>query len=126
MKRLRFSSAGESHGPAEICIVEGLPAGLALEPATIDRDLERRQRGYGRGGRMAIEPDRVRILAGIRLGRTLGTPVSLLVENADHQNWRPSMQPEPRPGWTPEPGDRPPAGPRRPGRHGQIRSHRRA
>lgn len=102
MKRLRFSSAGESHGPAEICIVEGVPAGLAVEPAAIDRDLARRQRGYGRGGRMAIEADRVRILAGIRLGRTLGTPVCLLVENADHQNWRPSMQPEPRPGWTPE------------------------
>jgi len=102
VKRLRFGSAGESHGPAEVCIVEGLPAGLAVDPAAIDKDLARRQRGYGRGARMAIEADRVRILAGVRLGRTLGTPVCLMVENLDHQSWRPSMQPEPRPGWTPD------------------------
>lgn len=102
MKRLRFCSAGESHGPAEICILEGLPAGLRVDPADIDKDLARRQRGYGRGGRMTIETDRVRILAGIRLGKTLGTPVCLMVENADHVSWRPMMQPEPRPGWTPE------------------------
>ena len=102
MSRLRFASAGESHGPAEICIIDGIPAGLALDPAVIDVDLARRQRGYGRGGRMAIETDRVRVLAGIRLGRTLGTPICLMVENLDHQSWRPQMQPEPFPGWTPE------------------------
>ncbi|MHB9150908.1 MAG: chorismate synthase [Thermoleophilia bacterium] len=102
MKRLRFGSAGESHGPAEVCILEGLPAGLRVDPADIDKDLARRQRGYGRGGRMTIETDRVRILAGIRLGKTLGTPVCLMVENLDHESWRPTMQPEPRPGWTPD------------------------
>jgi chorismate synthase len=104
--RLRCSTAGESHGPAEVAIIEGIPAGLALTAEDIDRDLRRRQSGYGRGGRMAIESDSVRILAGVRQGRTLGTPIALLVENRDHANWRPSMQPEP-----PRPGDLGPGGP---------------
>lgn len=102
MNRLRLAVAGESHGPGEVCILEGIPAGLRIEPAVIDVDLARRQRGYGRGGRMAIERDRVRILAGVRLGRTLGSPICLLVENLDHEAWRPGMQPEPMPGWVPE------------------------
>ncbi len=99
MSGLRLVTAGESHGPAELCVLEGVPAGLRVEATSIDRDLARRQRGYGRGGRMDIERDCVRILAGVRLGRTLGTPVCLLVENRDHDSWRPSMQPEPEEGW---------------------------
>ncbi|MCL4368025.1 MAG: chorismate synthase, partial [Actinobacteria bacterium] len=94
-------TAGESHGPAEVCVVEGVPAGLTIAAADIDRDLARRQRGYGRGGRMRIEQDRVRILSGVRLGRTLGTPIAMVVENVDHRNWRPAMQPEAEPGFTP-------------------------
>lgn len=94
MGLLRWMTAGESHGPAEVCLVEGIPAGLRLSAGDIDADLVRRQRGYGRGGRMLIEHDQVQILAGVRLGETLGTPIALLVENRDHANWRPSMQPE--------------------------------
>ncbi|MCL5943096.1 MAG: chorismate synthase [Actinobacteria bacterium] len=103
MGSLRLSTAGESHGPAEICILEGVPAGLPLRPEDVDRDLARRQRGFGRGGRMQLETDRVTFLAGVRLGRTLGSPVAMLVANADHANWRPSMQPEPKEGWAAEP-----------------------
>lgn len=95
MGRFRCTTAGESHGPAELAIVAGIPAGLTLTSDDVDRDLQRRQGGYGRGGRMAIERDRVRFLAGVRQGRTLGTPIALLVENRDHASWRPSMQPEP-------------------------------
>ena len=89
MGHLSVHTAGESHGPAEVCVVEGMPAGLSLAAADIDRDLARRQRGYGRGGRMRIEQDRVRILSGVRLGRTLGTPIALLVENVDHAQLAP-------------------------------------
>ncbi len=74
------TTSGESHGPAEVCIVEGVPAGLPLTAEEIDVQLQRRQRGYGRGGRMAIETDHVEILSGVRAGTTLGTPVTLLVE----------------------------------------------
>jgi len=75
--------------------VEGVPAGLRLTVGDIDVDLARRQQGYGRGGRMAIERDRARFLAGVRLGRTLGTPIAIMVENRDHQNWLEAMSPEP-------------------------------
>jgi len=92
---LRVSTAGESHGPAEVCIVVGVPAGVPILGPDIDRDLARRQRGYGRGGRMRVEVDRVRILAGVRFGRALGTPIALLVDNADHENWRTTMSAEP-------------------------------
>lgn len=95
MTHLRLSTAGESHGPGEVCLLEGIPAGLALTAADIDRDLARRQQGYGRGGRQSIETDRARILAGVRLGRTLGTPIAVLVENRDHANWVAVMAPEP-------------------------------
>ncbi len=95
MGRLGFVSAGESHGPAEVCILTGVPAGLALTCEHISGDLSRRRRGYGRGGRMAIEDDAVRILSGVRHGYTLGTPVALLIENKDFDTWRPIMQPEP-------------------------------
>lgn len=94
MGSLRYSSAGESHGPAIVCIVEGVPAGLPLSAEHIQQDLARRQRGYGRGARMAIETDEVRFLAGLRHGITLGSPLAMLVANRDHENWRPCMQPE--------------------------------
>ncbi|MCJ7796769.1 MAG: chorismate synthase [Thermoleophilia bacterium] len=95
MSRLRLLTAGESHGPAEVCVVAGVPAGIELLTTDIDADLARRQRGYGRGGRMQIENDRVRILAGVRYGRTLGSPLALLVDNTDYENWRAVMQSEP-------------------------------
>jgi len=94
---LRFLTAGESHGPALTVIVEGLPAGLAVDRAAIDADLKRRQGGYGRGGRMKIESDQVEVLSGVRHGKTLGSPVSLVIRNRDHENWRDVMSPDPQP-----------------------------
>jgi chorismate synthase len=94
---LRFLTAGESHGPALTVVVEGLPAGLPVSREAIDADLRRRQGGYGRGGRMQLEADSVEILAGLRHGRTLGSPLSLLVRNRDHENWRDVMSPDPQP-----------------------------
>jgi chorismate synthase len=91
----RFLTAGESHGPCLTIIVEGLPAGLEIEREAIDRDLRRRQGGYGRGGRMKIERDSVRFLSGIRHGRTLGSPVTMQIENRDWVNWQQAMSPEP-------------------------------
>nr|HET6903672.1 chorismate synthase [Ktedonobacteraceae bacterium] len=91
----RFLTAGESHGPCLTMIVEGLPAGLAVEKAIIDADLRRRQGGYGRGGRMKIEKDAVRILSGVRHGKTLGSPITLQVENLDWVNWEERMSAEP-------------------------------
>lgn len=91
MNRLRFLTAGESHGQALTSIIEGLPSGLPLTAEQIGRDLLRRQRGYGRGGRMKIEKDRVRILSGVRYGKTLGSPVTLLLENLDWPNWTHKM-----------------------------------
>jgi chorismate synthase len=85
---LRFLTAGESHGPCLTAIVEGLPAGLAVDVAAVDRDLARRQGGYGRGGRMKIERDKVEILGGVLGGRTIGAPISLRIENRDWANWR--------------------------------------
>jgi chorismate synthase len=84
----RFLTAGESHGPCLTMIVEGLPAGLSIDKETIDADLRRRQGGYGRGGRMKIEKDAVRILSGVRHGQTLGSPVTLQIENLDWENWK--------------------------------------
>ena len=92
---LRFVTAGESHGPGLTAIVEGLPAGLELRPEDIDRDLARRQLGHGRGGRMKIEKDRARVVAGVRHGRTLGSPVAMWIENRDYQNWEERMNPWP-------------------------------
>src|SRR5829696_4858857 len=92
---LRFATAGESHGPGLVAIVEGMPAGLALEPDDLDRDLARRQLGHGRGGRMKIEKDRAQVMAGIRHGRTLGSPVALRIENRDYANWEERMNPWP-------------------------------
>jgi chorismate synthase len=98
---LRFLTAGESHGPCLTAIVEGLPAGLPLTPADIDRDLERRQGGYGRGGRQQIERDRAEILSGIAQERTIGSPLALRIRNRDWENWRDREVPPwtvPRPG----------------------------
>src|ERR687897_953477 len=92
---LRFVTAGESHGPGLTAIVEGLPAGLELRPEDIDRDLARRQLGHGRVGRMKIEKDRAEVTAGIRHGRTLGSPVALRIENRDYANWEERMNPWP-------------------------------
>ncbi len=91
----RFLTAGESHGPCLTMIVEGLPAGLPVEKAIIDEDLRRRQGGYGRGGRMKIEKDAVRFLSGIRHGKTLGSPVSMQIENLDWVNWQEQMSAAP-------------------------------
>ena len=92
---LRLTTAGESHGPGLTCIVEGMPAGLRLAREAIDRDLSRRQLGYGRGGRMKIEHDRVEVTAGVRHGRTLGGPIALHVANRDFANWSERMSPWP-------------------------------
>ena len=92
---LRFTTAGESHGPGLTAVVEGLPAGLLLRPEDIDRDLARRQLGHGRGGRMKIETDRAEVTAGIRHGRTLGSPVALRINNRDYANWEERMNPWP-------------------------------
>jgi chorismate synthase len=94
---LRLTTAGESHGPALVAILEGLPAGLVLDRARVDADLARRQEGYGRSPRQRIETDRVDVLAGLRHGRTLGTPLALVVWNRDHESWQWGMSP-----WTPE------------------------
>jgi chorismate synthase len=91
----RFLTAGESHGPCLTMVVEGLPAGLAVEKAVIDADLRRRQGGYGRGGRMKIEKDAVRLLSGVRHGKTLGSPITMQIENLDWVNWEERMNAEP-------------------------------
>jgi chorismate synthase len=92
---LELATAGESHGPALVAIVAGLPAGLVLDRTAIDADLRRRQQGYGRSPRQQIEADEVEVLAGLRHGRTLGTPLALVVRNRDHQNWTWGMSPWP-------------------------------
>jgi chorismate synthase len=94
---LELASAGESHGPALVAILSGLPAGLVLDKEAIDGDLRRRQQGYGRSPRQQIETDEVEVLAGLRRGRTLGTPLALVVRNRDHKNWTWGMAP-----WPPE------------------------
>jgi len=91
----RFTTAGESHGPGLVAVVEGLPAGLELDREALDRDMARRQLGHGRGGRMKIESDSVDARAGVRHGRTLGSPVALLVANRDYANWEERMSPWP-------------------------------
>jgi chorismate synthase len=94
---LTLTTAGESHGPALVAILAGLPAGLVLERGAIDADLRRRQQGYGRSPRQQLEQDEVELLAGLRHGRTLGTPLALVVRNRDHKNWAWGMSP-----WPPE------------------------
>ena len=94
---LRFTTAGESHGPALISILEGAPAGLPLVVTDVDSDLARRQQGYGRGRRMQIESDAVEFLAGVRAGFTIGSPIAMLIRNRDWDNWREIMDPAPDP-----------------------------
>jgi chorismate synthase len=95
--RLELSTAGESHGPALVAILTGLPAGLRIERAAIDEDLARRREGYGRSPRQKLERDEVEMLAGLRHGLTLGTPLALVIRNRDHENWAWGMSP-----WPPE------------------------
>lgn len=109
MRHLRLSTAGESHGPGLTALLEGLPMGLRVDLARIDAELARRQEGYGRGGRMKIERDRVRITGGLRRGLTLGSPLALWIENLDYANWEASMHPEARRG---EPAPKPVTQPR--------------
>ncbi|MFO0561532.1 MAG: chorismate synthase [Polyangiales bacterium] len=109
MTRLRWLTAGESHGPALTVIIEGVPAGLSLSEEQIASELARRQKGYGRGGRMKIEQDRAVIEAGVRNGETLGSPITLRIENRDFANWRGRMgaerfESEPEPVTLPRPG----------------------
>ena len=92
---LRFLTAGESHGPELVAIIEGAPAGFDVDLAGVNHDLARRQKGYGRGGRMAIEKDEVRVVSGIRFGRTMGSPVTFIVANQDFKNWAKRMSVDP-------------------------------
>jgi chorismate synthase len=87
----RFTTAGESHGKALVAIVEGVPAGLVIDIPAIDRELWRRQQGYGRGGRMKIESDKVEIISGVRHGRSMGSPITLTIENKDFVHWKDVM-----------------------------------
>jgi chorismate synthase len=95
---LRFTTAGESHGQALMCILEGIPAGLALVASDIDSELKRRQQGYGRGRRMKIESDAAELISGVRAGETIGSPIGMLIHNADWKNWQEIMDPAPRDG----------------------------
>lgn len=115
MRRLTFRTAGESHGRGLVALVEGLPAGLALEVGRdVDPELHRRQGGYGRGRRMMIEQDRAEVLSGVRLGETLGSPLAMVIWNKDWENWTVAMSPLPpasdenpkalRPHYLPRPG----------------------
>lgn len=91
MSNIRFFTSGESHGKALIGIIEGIPANLSLSLSDIDNELKRRQSGFGRGGRMKIESDHAEILSGVRWGKTIGSPITILIENRDHQNWLEGM-----------------------------------
>ncbi len=102
MATFRFTTAGESHGPGLVAIVEGMPAGLELDREALDRDMARRQLGHGRGGRMKIETDTVEVRSGVRHGRTLGSPIALLVANRDYANWEERMNPWPVEGFEPD------------------------
>ena len=88
---MEFVTAGESHGPALTAIVSGVPAGVRISEEAINEDMARRQKGYGRGGRMKIETDTAQVLSGVRFSKTLGTPIALQVINADHANWKGRM-----------------------------------
>src|ERR1700735_5856640 len=89
---LRFSTAGESHGESLVALVSGLPAGVPVDQASVDGELWRRQKGYGRGGRMRIERDTAHILSGVRHGKTIGSPVAMVLANNDWKNWAEILQ----------------------------------
>jgi len=95
LEKLRYLTSGESHGRALTCIIDGVPSNLSVSSEVIDKDLARRQKGYGRGGRMKIETDHAQILSGVRKGKTLGSPIAVLIENKDWENWGKIMNPEP-------------------------------
>ena len=97
MSGVRFISGGESHGARLVCILEGLPAGLKVDSEFVNGELARRQGGYGRGGRMKIESDKIIFSSGVRFGETLGSPITLIVENRDWENWRDRMSAEGEP-----------------------------
>jgi chorismate synthase len=101
--RLRYLTAGESHGIALTAVLEGCPAGLELSAADVDHDLARRQQGYGRGGRQAIERDRVHFTGGVRYGRSTGAPIALVIDNRDAANWGDTLSPEAPPAGSGEP-----------------------
>ena len=92
---LRYFTAGESHGEALVGFLSGLPAGLSIDQSLVDRELWRRQQGYGRGGRMKIEADKAHFLSGVRHGKTIGSPISVVIENRDWKNWTESLPVEP-------------------------------
>ena len=96
LRLLRITTAGESHGPALVCTLEGMPAGVPLSADDINADLFRRQQGYGRGRRMQIERDEIEFLSGVRAGETLGSPIAMLIRNKDWKNWVEIMDPAPR------------------------------
>ena len=96
MAQFTFTTAGESHGKGLVVIIEGVPAGLNIDPMSIDHQLWRRQQGYGRGGRMKIEQDQAEILSGVRHGKALGSPIAILIRNRDYENWQDVMSVEPR------------------------------
>src|SRR5213592_4070257 len=87
MGQFNFITAGESHGKGLVAIIEGLPAGLPVDPAFINRELWRRQQGFGRGGRMKIETDQAEIVAGVRHSATIGSPIAMIIRNKDWKNW---------------------------------------
>ncbi len=95
LTKIKFLTAGESHGKALIGIIQGIPAGLEITKEYINQQLSRRQLGYGRGGRMKIENDQVKIISGVRHGKTIGSPISIMIENKDYQNWIEKMGIEP-------------------------------
>jgi chorismate synthase len=95
VRRLRLTTAGESHGPGLTAILEGIPAGLAVDFAALAREMKRRQHGHGRGRRMQIEDDRVEIRGGVRAGETIGSPIALWIENRDYPNWQRAMSADP-------------------------------
>ncbi|HWK30657.1 MAG TPA: chorismate synthase, partial [Terriglobales bacterium] len=88
---LRFHTAGESHGEALIALISGIPAGLGIDQTFVDRELWRRQQGYGRGGRMRIEKDTAHFLSGVRQGKAIGSPISIELKNRDWENWQESL-----------------------------------
>jgi len=88
---LRFSTAGESHGEALIALLSGMPAGLSVDLDFVNRELWRRQQGYGRGGRMKIERDTAHVLSGVRHGKTIGSPIAIQIANTDWKNWTESL-----------------------------------
>lgn len=95
MGSIRYITSGESHGKGLTAIIEGIPSNLELTVDFINKELSRRQMGYGRGGRMKIETDKAEIFSGVRFGRTLGSPVALFIENKDWENWQEIMTPSP-------------------------------